>query len=78
MPQESNAEGKLPPGAPPGPEAESDAEPCRTTLLVPSFSVCLKKDRLCPHALSFGHQYLCRHPDHAEFAVAPWHRDGKS
>lgn len=45
----------------------SDAEPCRTSPLVANFSICLKNDRLCPHALSFGHQYLCRHPDHQSF-----------
>lgn len=46
-------------------------EPCRTSPLVAGFSICLKKMRFCPHALSFGHQYLCRHPEHAAFAVPP-------
>lgn len=50
-----------------GSVAGSDAEPCLTSPLVANFSICLKKDRLCPHALSFGHQYLCRHPDHESF-----------
>lgn len=49
--------------------SESEPQECRTSPLVPNFSICLKGDRLCPHALSFGHQYLCRHPDHAKFAV---------
>lgn len=53
----------------PHPGEESGAEPCRTAPLVPNFSICLKMDRLCPYALSFGHQYLCRHPDHAKFAI---------
>jgi len=53
------------PGVDPGP----DNEPCRTSPLVAGFSICLKKMRFCPYALSFGHQYLCRHPEHASFAV---------
>lgn len=55
--------------APPSTEVGSDEEPCRTSPLVAGFSICLKKMRFCPHALSFGHQYLCRHPEHASFAA---------
>ncbi|MBU5637433.1 hypothetical protein KOM00_11900 [Geomonas sp. Red69] len=43
---------------------------CRTHPLVPAFSICLLKKRSCPHVMSFGHQYLCRHPDHAAFLVS--------
>ncbi|MBJ6749163.1 hypothetical protein [Geomonas anaerohicana] len=42
---------------------------CRTQPLVPAFSICLPRKRSCPYAMSFGHQYLCRHPDHAKFLV---------
>ncbi|GFO62826.1 hypothetical protein M1B72_19485 [Geomonas paludis] len=56
----------------------SDAAPgepgdasCRTRSLVPAFSICLPRKRSCPYAMSFGHQYLCRHPDHAKFLVPP-------
>lgn len=48
-----------------------DQPPCRTHPLVPAFSICLQKQKFCPHALSFGHQYLCRHPGHLEFQVTP-------
>lgn len=66
MPQDFKPKDEVPPAAP---GSEADAEPCRTSPLVPSFSVCLMKETICPHALSFGNQYLCRHPDHAGFAA---------
>ncbi|WP_224984521.1 hypothetical protein [Geomonas agri] len=44
---------------------------CRTHPLVSAFSICLPRKRSCPYAMSFGHQYLCRHPDHAKFLVRP-------
>ncbi|TGU74192.1 hypothetical protein E4633_01615 [Geomonas terrae] len=43
---------------------------CRTNALVDGFSICLVKNRFCEHALAFGHQFLCRHPHHAKFAVS--------
>lgn len=50
--------------------ADADAfEECRTNALVDSFSICIGKNRFCPHALAFGHQFLCRHPHHAKFVV---------
>lgn len=50
--------------------ADADAsEACRTNALVDGFSICLVKNRFCQHALAFGHQFLCRHPHHAKFAV---------
>ncbi|MBJ6802132.1 hypothetical protein [Geomonas propionica] len=42
---------------------------CRTHPLVPAFSLCLLRKRSCPYAMSFGHQYLCRHPEHVKFLV---------
>lgn len=51
-------------------DADTQAD-CRTLPLVAEFSICLKGDRLCRYALSFGHQYLCRHPEHAKFLVSP-------
>ncbi|QWV93890.1 hypothetical protein KP004_01460 [Geomonas oryzisoli] len=48
---------------------------CGTQPLVPAFSICLARKRSCPYAMSFGHQYLCRHPDHAKFLVpSPKHK----
>ena len=67
MPQELDPKDPKATLTQPDSEAVSDAEPCRTSPLVANFSICLKKDRLCQHALSFGHQYLCRHPDHESF-----------
>ena len=52
-------------------KTEKDTSSCRTFSLVPSFSICLSDIRYCPYAVSFGHQYLCRHPDHAKFIVRP-------
>lgn len=67
------AEKNAPKEAVPTTAADSDVgnrtQSCRTSPLVANFSICLNQDRFCPHALSFGHQYLCRHPDHAKFAV---------
>lgn len=69
MAQKLDVERKTAPVTP-GVDPGADNEPCRTSPLVAGFSICLKKMRFCPHALSFGHQYLCRHPEHASFAVS--------
>ncbi|WP_224961599.1 hypothetical protein [Geomonas subterranea] len=48
---------------------QPDETLCRTHPLVPAFSICMAKKRSCPYAMAFGHQYLCRHPEHARFLV---------
>ncbi|MBU5614120.1 hypothetical protein [Geomonas azotofigens] len=48
---------------------QPDEARCRTQSLVSAFSMCLLKKRSCPYAMSFGHQYLCRHPNHTRFLV---------
>lgn len=67
MPEKSNQE-KVVQDSSAGADAQAD---CRTLPLVPAFSLCLKGDRFCRYALSFGHQYLCRHPEHENFQIPP-------
>jgi len=57
-------------GNPPSPRVLPDPAICHTRPIgeIRSFATCLVKcPSTCPHVMSYGSSYLCRHPDWEQF-----------